>query len=139
MMHSVPRTFSPSSLRMTRKTPCVEGCCGPILSTNSVVSKNVWSGIQTSLAAFDTQIFLHPALVLLNDPVVLAQRKALPFFGQQNSPHVRMAGKLDAKHVEHFALQPVRRQVYTNGGFGFVAIGYVDLDPHPFVAGKTIR
>src|ERR1017187_1813838 len=139
MMHSVPRTFSPSSLRMTRSTPCVEGCWGPILSTNSVESKNVESGIQTSLAAFDTHILLHPALVLLQDPVVLAQRIALPFLGQQDTTHVRMPGKLDAEHVEHFALQPVRRQVYTNGGLGFVAIGDVGLDPHPFVAGKTIE
>src|ERR1022692_1130479 len=139
IMHSVPRTFSPSSLRMTRNTPCVEGCCGPILSTNSVESKNVWSGIWTSLAAFDTHILLHPALVLLQDPVILAQRISLPLLGQQDAPHVRMAGKLDAEHVEHFALQPVRRQVYTNRGLGFVAIGNVGLDPYSFVARKTIE
>src|SRR5579863_1107460 len=107
-MHSVPRTFSPSSLRITRSTPCVEGCCGPMLSTSSVVSKKVWSGIQTSLAAFDTQILLHPPLVLLQDPVILAQGVALPFLGQQNAPHIRVAGKLDPKHIEHFAFQPVR-------------------------------
>ena len=38
---SVPSTFSPSSLRMTRSTPCVDGCCGPMLRTSSVESRNV--------------------------------------------------------------------------------------------------
>src|ERR1035438_6269595 len=77
MTHSVPRTFSPSSLRITRSTPCVEGCCGPMLRTNSVVSRKVESGIPRSLAAFDSQVFPHPALVLLENSVVFAQREAL--------------------------------------------------------------
>src|SRR5216683_1391834 len=44
--HSVPMTFSPSSLRITRSTPCVEGCCGPMLSTSSVESRKVVSGME---------------------------------------------------------------------------------------------
>src|SRR5689334_25085004 len=99
MMHSVPRTFSPSSLRMTRSTPCVEGCCGPMFRTNSVESKNVASGIPWSLAAFYVQVLLHPALVLLDDPVVFAQRIAVPLFGEEDAAHVRMSGELDAEHV----------------------------------------
>src|ERR1017187_10792399 len=82
MTHSVPSTFSPSSLRMTRNPPWVEGCCGPMLSTNSVVSRKVWSGIPWSLAAFDSQVLLHPALVLLENSVVFAQREALPLVGR---------------------------------------------------------
>src|ERR1022692_2980710 len=105
MMHSVPRTFSPSSLRMTRSTPCVEGCCGPMLSTNSVESRKVESGIPRSLAAFDSQIFLHPALVLPENSVVLAQRMALPLVGHQDAPHVGMPGEFDAKHIVHLAFQ----------------------------------
>src|SRR2546422_10070655 len=46
MTRSVPITFSPSSLRITRNTPCVEGCCGPILSTSSLESRKVVSGIE---------------------------------------------------------------------------------------------
>src|SRR5690349_22251110 len=79
---SVPSTFSPSSFKMTRSTPCVEGCCGPMLRTSSVESKNVASGILRLLTAFDTQVLLHPLLVLLKDGVVLAQRIALPLLGQ---------------------------------------------------------
>src|SRR5213080_4131261 len=100
MTHSVPRIFSPSSLRITRSTPCVEGCCGPIFSTNSVESRNVASGIQRSLAAFDTEVLPHPALVLLNNRIVLPERIALPLFRQQDAAHVGMAGEFDAEHVE---------------------------------------
>src|SRR4029077_8238877 len=102
MMQSVPRTFSPSSLRMTRNTPCVEGCCGPMLRTNSVESRKVESGIQTSLAAFDLQVFLHPTFILLENSVILAQGVALPFLGQENAPHIGVAGEFDPKHIEDF-------------------------------------
>src|SRR5208283_1180023 len=122
MMNSVPITFSPSSLRMTRSTPCVEGCCGPMLRTSSVESRKVESGIVASLAAFNAQAFLHPALVLLNNGVVLAQRMALPFFGHQDAPHIRVPGELDAEHVEHFALQPIGRQVHAHGGIRLMAV-----------------
>src|SRR3954466_14485582 len=98
MTQSVPRTFSPSSLRITRNTPCVEGCCGPMLMTSSVESKNVVSGI-TLLTALDTQVLLHPTIVLLDDAVIFAQRVALPFLRHQNAAHVRVPGELDAEHV----------------------------------------
>src|SRR5208283_5308586 len=107
MTQSVPRTFSPSSLRITRNTPCVDGCCGPMLRTSSVESKKVVSGM-ASLAAFDSQVLLHPAVVLLEDSVVLTQRVSLPLFRQQDAPHIRMAGERDSEHIEDFAFQPVR-------------------------------
>src|ERR1035438_1980903 len=100
MMHSVPRTFSPSSLRITRSTPCVEGCCGPMLRTNSVESRKVESGIPRSLAAFDSQVFLHPALVLLENSVVFAQWMPLPLVGHQDAPHVGVPREFDAEHIE---------------------------------------
>src|SRR3954453_12616480 len=100
MMHSVPSTFSPSSFRMTRRTPLVDGCCGPILRTSSVESKNVTSGIRCLLAAFYTEVFLHPPVILLDNAVVFAQRVSLPLLRQQNAPHIRMPGELDPEHVE---------------------------------------
>src|ERR1017187_3300685 len=127
MMHSVPRIFSPSSLRMTRSTPWVEGCCGPMLRTNSVESRKVESGILGLLAAFNPQVFLDPALVLLKNGVVLAQRIALPFLGHQDAPQIGVAGELDAEHVEYLALQPIGRQVHAHGGRRLVAVGNVSL------------
>src|SRR5208283_2090835 len=107
MTQSVPSTFSPSSLRITRRTPCVDGCCGPMLRTSSVESRNVASGIRGSLSAFDAQVLLNPALVLLKNRIILPQRVALPLIGQQDPVHVRVSGEFDAEHIEHFALQPV--------------------------------
>src|SRR2546423_1438547 len=139
MMHSVPRTFSPSSLRMTRSTPWVEGCCGPMLRTNSVESRKVESGIRALLPAFDSQVLLHPALVLLNNSVILAQRISLPLLGQQDAPHIGVSGELDPEHVEHLALQPVRGQVHAGRGLRPITVGDLSLDPHPLIARKAIK
>src|SRR6516162_6591712 len=139
MMQSVPRTFSPSSLRMTRSTPCVEGCCGPMLRTNSVESRKVESGIPSSLAAFDSQVFLHPALILLENSVVLAQRIALPLVRQQYAPHVGVSRKFDSEHIVDFALQPVSRQVDSNRRLRLIPIGNIDLHAHAFVAREAIQ
>src|SRR5258708_15433375 len=138
MTHSVPKTFSPSSLRMTRSTPCVEGCCGPMLRTNSVESRKVESGIPKSLAAFDSQVFLHPALVLLENSVVFAQREALPLVGQQDAPHVGVPREFDSEHIVDFALQPVGGQGDAHRGLRLVPVGYRDLTPHASVARAAI-
>src|SRR5881275_2080673 len=103
MTQSVPITFSPSSLTITRSTPCVEGCCGPILRTSSVESRNVASAILgLLLAAFDTQIFPHPAIVLLQDGIVLAQRMPFPLVGHEDTPHIGVSFERYAEHVEDF-------------------------------------
>src|SRR5580658_746079 len=127
MTHSSPKTFSPSRRKITRSTPWVAGCCGPILMTSSLASRNVLSGVSRSsgesevgsvmtqswvlglwlLAALDSQVDLHPLVVLLQNAVVFAQGMTLPTIGQQNPLHVRMPVELDAEHVEDFALQPI--------------------------------
>src|SRR5438445_7542986 len=106
MMHSVPITFSPSSFKITRNTQCVDGCCGPMLRTNSVESKNVVSGMDL-LPALDVQVLPHPSIVLLDDAILFSQRIALPLLRQQNAAHIRMAFELDPEHVEEFPLHPV--------------------------------
>src|SRR4030088_359526 len=60
-----------------------------------------------SLSALDSEIDLHPFVVLLQDAVVFAERVPRPAAGQKNAPQVRMALELDAKHVVTFALEPV--------------------------------
>src|SRR5208283_2521931 len=42
MTHSEPVTRSPSSLSLTRRTPCVDGCCGPMLMTSSSAPNSVF-------------------------------------------------------------------------------------------------
>src|ERR1035441_7526436 len=138
MTQSVPSTFSPSSLRITRSTPWVEGCCGPILSTNSVESRNVASGILMSLAALDTEVFPNPTVVLLKNTVIFAQRVPLPLLGHEDAAQIGVAFELDAEHVEDLALQPVGRQVHAHRGFQLEAFGNTSLDPHPFVPREAV-
>src|SRR5580658_5457247 len=115
--HSNPITFSPSSRRITRNTPWVAGCCGPMLMTSSFASRNVLSGVSRSsgesvfgsvinsvvvscyssvlLSAFNAQIDLHPLVILLQDAIIFAQGMSLPAVGKQDALHVWMSVKLD--------------------------------------------
>src|SRR6202034_1968765 len=107
MTHSSPRTFSPSSRKMTRSTPWVAGCCGPMLMTSSFASRNVLSGVSRSsgesvfgsviklLPTLDSKVDLYPLVVLLQDSVILAQRESLPAIGQENPLQVWVAVELD--------------------------------------------
>src|SRR5215471_12936458 len=86
MIGSAERTRSPSSTNFNRSTPWVEGCCGPMLSTMSAVSKPVPVPTMTSrLTCVVTASSCHPShgeiqpqvlgsdLDGLDDPVVGAQ------------------------------------------------------------------
>src|SRR6266851_3285230 len=158
MTHSRPITLSPSSLRITRSTPWVAGCCGPMLMTSSLASRNGFSGASRSsgesvfgsviasfepcffsLAALNSQVDLHPFVILLQDAVVFAQRMSLPSVGQQNAFHVGMSVELDAKHVEDLAFQPVRSgpQGYRAGNA--VSISDLYLHSDAFVASERIE
>src|SRR5712692_8193560 len=129
-----------------------------MLMTSSLASRNGFSGASRSsgesvfgsviasfepcffsLAALNAQVDLHPFVVLLQDAVVFAQRMSLPAVGQQNAFHVGMSVELDAKHVEDFALQPVRRgpQGYRAGNV--FSISDLDLHSDAFVARKRIE
>src|SRR5579863_2818220 len=86
-----------------------------------------------SLAALDSQVDLHPFIVLLQDAVVFAQGIPLPSLGQQNALHVGMPVKLDAKHIEDLALQPVRRRPDGHGTGNALAVKDLRLHPNALV------
>src|ERR1039457_4399310 len=150
-------TFSPSRRRMTRSTPWVAGCCGPILMTSSLASRNVLSGVSRSsgesevgsvmvwvldlwlLAAFDSKIDLYPLIVLLQDAVVFAQGMALPTVGQENALQIGMAVELDAEHVEDFPLQPVGGCPDGNGAGKALAIGDLRFHTDAFIARERVQ
>src|SRR5580765_7267328 len=96
-----------------------------------------WS--DRSLAAFNPQVDLNPLVVLLNDAVVFAQRMALPAIGQQNTLHVRMPFKLDSKHVEYFALQPVRGWPDGNRTGRCVVFGDLGFYSHTLLPGERVK
>src|SRR5262245_46446320 len=128
MTHSASITRSPSSLSLTCSTPCVDGCCGPMLIVISLASNSVslvdifrlvlWrhvvaffsSGLSNVvlLTGFNTGVLADPFHILQPEVVILAQRKSLPVFGQENSLQVRMVRITNTEHVVHLALQPVR-------------------------------
>src|SRR4051794_26055278 len=121
-------TTSPSSLSSSRSTPCVDGCCGPMLTVSSSRRSSV--------------VAIYPpchgevhglAAERLGSP----QRMPLPGVWQHDPPQVWVALEADAKQVEHLALVPVgarhaRRQARR------LAIGG-SLDPQPRLLGHRIE
>src|SRR5437867_13343171 len=86
------------------------------------------------LAAFDPQIVFYPAIVLLDDGVIFAQRESFPLFGQKDAAHIGMARELDAEHVEHLALEPVGAGVDVHRGLLLCAIRAHGLHAHTLIA-----
>src|SRR6266581_2099851 len=129
MTTSQSTTFSPSRRSTTRSTPCVLGCCGPMLSTSSSVSNIAPRTFSSSLKAqvsrmknqrpsFNIRLFprlpqlqpveriLHQQLAWTFEWIVLALRETLPVVRHQNPPTVRMPGEVHPEHVVHLALEP---------------------------------
>src|SRR6185295_4503884 len=105
---------SPSARTTKRSTPCVEGCCGPMLrvmssvaspsrctSTSKPASPIVPSGFQQAFPR------CRDAVVLLRLDEVLAQRVSRPVFRHEDAAEVGMAVEADAEEVEHLSLHPV--------------------------------
>src|SRR5262245_50873076 len=127
MTTSQSTTFSPSSRKTTRSTPCVLGCCGPMLITSSLVSNISPRTVSVCtpqpfplpFALFDLRLFLrlaqlqpvqrifHQQLAWSLERVVLALWEPLPVFGHQNSPPIGMARETHPEHVVDLALEPV--------------------------------
>src|SRR5574337_121637 len=106
-------TTSPFSFNIRRSTPCVLGCCGPMLTyISSIVS---WEGSAISISCG----FIYPPCLTLslhrlvrNESlvlVILAQRMPYPVLGSQDPPKVRMTIKADSHHVESLPFVPVCR------------------------------
>src|SRR3954467_12531146 len=117
MTTSASTTFSPSSRSTTRSTPCVLGCCGPMLITSSLVSNIApwWMPgessalpvlLNVSLLARLAQLqpvdgILHQQLAGSFERIVLALRKPLPVFRHQNPAPIGVSGEVHAEHVIH--------------------------------------
>src|SRR2546426_5638684 len=109
---------SPSARTTKRSTPCVEGCCGPMLRVMSSVARppsRVSRCTSTSnparpISASRLQQALprgRDAVILLGLDEVLAQRMPRPVLRHEDAAEVRVALEDDAEQVEHLALLPV--------------------------------
>src|SRR5207253_4200516 len=97
---SASTTFSPSRRSTTRSTPCVLGCCGPMLITSSFVSNIApWTvppvssafpvllnvGLVARLAQLQpVDRVLHQQLARPLERIVLPLRESLPVFRPQD-------------------------------------------------------
>src|SRR5207344_1143454 len=104
MTTSASTTFSPSSRSTTRSTPCVLGCCGPMLITSSLVSNIApWTvaGLSRALPVLlNVRLFprlaqlqpvfriFHQQLARALERIVLPLRKPLPVVGHQNAASI---------------------------------------------------
>src|SRR3954453_10950619 len=113
---SASTTCSPSRRSTTRSTPCVLGCCGPMLITSSSVSNigpccgvgllNV--GLFARLAQLEpVERVLEQHFSRAFERIVLALRMSLPLLRHEDATQVGVAGEPDPEHVEHLALEPV--------------------------------
>src|SRR4030095_15851085 len=91
-------TVSPSSSSTSRNTPCVLGCCGPMLTV--IVSARMSATRQPILHDVLAEFFfghlqrLRGVRSLANlHRIILAQRKAVPVFGHQQTARVGVAVK----------------------------------------------
>src|SRR5436309_7601974 len=109
---------SPSARTTKRSTPCVEGCCGPMLRVMSSVARppsRVSRCTSTSnparpISASRLQQALprgRDAVILLGLDEVLAQWMPRPVLRHEDAAQVRVALEDDAEEVEDLALLPV--------------------------------
>src|SRR5262249_61219755 len=99
MMGLHATTFSPSSSSATRSTPCVEGCCGPMLSV-MVSLRTVADLLGGELLQGRGRLHAPGRVVrerhlLVAERRVLAQRPPHPVLRQQDARRIRVAGEGD--------------------------------------------
>src|ERR1700735_1515760 len=93
-------TVSPSSSRITRSTPCVDGCCGPMFSTIGCTGPDIVSitpvveRISSDISPRLHQQYLisvpHLISAIPLGRVILAQGITLPLVRHQDPRQVRM-------------------------------------------------
>src|SRR5579863_5068094 len=96
--------FSPSSSKSTRSTPCVDGCCGPMLRT--MVCSGPVAVCTVVMARVDLSPIAKSARALHG--IVLAEGVAFPIVRQEHAFQIGVAFKANAHQVKYRAFMPVR-------------------------------
>src|SRR5437667_211044 len=118
MSGSASFMISPSARTTKRSTPCVDGCCGPMLRVMSSVASPPFTSRVTSTSNPDNPPILpsglqqafprrRDAMVLLRLDEVLAQRMAGPVLWHEQAAEIGVPLEHDAEKVERLALLPV--------------------------------
>src|SRR3990172_86627 len=95
-------TVSPSSSKITRSTPCVDGCCGPMLRTIVCAGPvAVW----TVVVMIESPRPARSAESLHR--IILAHGMSFPGIGHQQPPQFRVALESHSKQIEDLPLVPI--------------------------------
>src|SRR5580700_11036918 len=114
MIGSALTTISPFNSRITRNTPCVDGCCGPMFRTIVCASPvGVSTVVVIGHAALFAKLLRGTSSVPLGR-IVLAQRVPFPIVRHQDAPQIRMSLKADAEQVVTLALVPIGRRPHAS-------------------------
>src|SRR6185436_4765736 len=146
MTTSASTTFSPSSRSTTRSTPCVLGCCGPMLITSSLVSNIAPRTVPGESSAFPVLLnvgllarlaqlqpifgVFHQQLAGPLERIVLSLGKALPVFGHQDAAAIGVRGEIHPEHVVDLALEPVGGGPDGGDRRDRLVLAGADLDAH---------
>src|SRR6187549_952405 len=108
---------SPSSSSTSRSTPCVLGCCGPMLTVivslrSSATADPVTFDVGAELFFSHGEWLVGLRHLLDLHRVILARGMAFPVFRHQQAPQVLVTGERNAEHVPHFALRPAGARPY---------------------------
>src|SRR5258706_4543817 len=117
MSGSALMMVSPSSSRTMRSTPCVDGCCGPMLSVmrRGAEGDAGVSCVASMVAVCSSKrcclliLFCRVTVLVPVHRIIFAQRIPFPIDRHQDAHQVRMIAELHAEHVVDFALVPIRR------------------------------
>src|ERR1051325_1974111 len=110
---------SPSRTSSRRSTPCVDGCCGPMLMVRSS---------RSSVSAINPSRY-REIDGLAAQGLSSSQGVALPIVGQHDPLQIGMARELDAKQVEDFAFIPVRARHNRGDARGLLVSSGFESEP----------
>src|SRR6202011_5575766 len=136
--------FSPSSSITTRSTPCVDGCCGPMLRVIRCLPISSGVGCASSmptlvLSSCMAFLFVLVAVLVAVHRIVLAQWMAFPIGRHHDAAQVGVIAETDSEHVESFALVPVRAAPDARYGVDFVVLSDTALQANTQIAGDRVQ
>src|SRR5688500_4738493 len=111
MVGMADRTISPSSSSTRRSTPCVLGCCGPILTVIVSLRSSATSMRPFQAIAFEVgpEFFFADFKRLVGlcrlanlDGIVLPLGMSFPVLRHQKTAQIRMPAEDDTEHVPDF-------------------------------------
>src|SRR6266571_7178671 len=120
MRTSVSVTVSPSNRSLSRSTPWVLGCWGPMLM--SIISVR-------NMMVSSAQLEVIPVVPL--GRILLPEGMALPLVGHQDPPQIRMALERDPEQIKRLPFVPVGGAPDAGHRGGRLSVGDADLQINP--------